>query len=149
MDRKRHFAALTGLGAVQRLQVAAARAELADAMDALATKEEAAEASRRQLQTSERYYEDVLAAASFDPDAMRRAGLAILVAEDRLAETRDARHQAEAAEGAARAEWHGHRLRARAIGEHRRRMHRKLVQTAEDKAAVDLIALAASKEAAR
>jgi len=76
---------------------------------------------------------------------MRRAGLAILVAEERLAETCEARHQAEAAEDAARAEWHGHRLRARAIGEHRRRMHRKLVQTAEDKAAVDLIALAASR----
>ena len=149
MDRKRHFRALTDLGAVQRLQVAAVRAELADAMHALATSEEDSEASRRQLQMSERDFNDTLAAASFDPDAMRRMGMTILIAEDRLAEACEAERQAGESEAAARNEWHGHRLRLRAIDGKRHQLHRKLVQTAEDKAVVDIMALAASGSAAR
>ena len=145
MDRKRHLAALTGLGEVQQLQVAAARAELADALDELVTAEEATGKSRQQLQMSETAYEETLAAASFDPDAMRRAGFAILMSEDRLEQMVDTQRRAEIAQVAARAEWHGHRMRLRAVGEQRRHLRRKLVQMSEDKAAIDIMALAASR----
>ena len=149
MDRKRRFAALTGLGVVQQLQVAAARAELADALDALVTAEQATGKSRQQLQMSEADFAETLAAASLDPDAMRRAGFAILIAEDRLEQMADAQRQTEITEVAARAEWHGHRLRLRAIGEQRRHLHRKLVQMSEDKAAIDIMALAADRRTAQ
>ncbi|HZG34041.1 MAG TPA: hypothetical protein VEZ59_12250 [Sphingopyxis sp.] len=137
------------LGELQRLQLARSQALLTDAVDALAHARASTAAGRDALAQVERDFDIMLARASFDPEAMRRAGMGILIAEDVLAGHAATEAQAAANEGAARHEWHSDRQRSDVIDARRCRLTRKLAQVTEDKAAIDLVSLAATSRKMR
>lgn len=145
MYRKRNFAALTDLCSVQRLHIAAARVDLADALDQLAASANAIAASRKIADEIESDLNRVLASPSLDPDAMWRAGTAIVSAEAELIENVERGRQAELAELAARQEWHSQRIRSRTLDDRRDGLHRKLMQLTEDKVVTEVMALSASQ----
>ncbi|NIJ36961.1 hypothetical protein FHR22_001645 [Sphingopyxis panaciterrae] len=146
MDRRRTLGKLTQLDTVQRLQLADARLSLADAMDGLRIAGERTCASVRELQLSETEFDGILSAISFDPDALRRAAHAIMIAEKKVTERREIEDLARQAERDKRTGWHQQRSRLSAIERQRRNVERKLAQIREDRAAIDALALAAERE---
>lgn len=146
MDRGRQLAQLVELDAMQRLQLVEARVSLAETIDALHLAGERVEAHLRDLGQYESDFDALLGGASFDPDAMRRAGHAIMMGEDRLAASREAEERARQAESEMRIGWHHERQRLAAIAQRRREVERKSAQAADDRAAIDALALADARE---
>lgn len=149
MDRRRSLAALVRLSAIQHLQLAEARMDLAGAIDVHDVAKERAQDSVRECAWWESEFDNLLGCQTFDPEAVRRAGHAIMIAEEQVAERREAEAHAELAETVARTGWHRQRLRLAAIARQRRNVERKVAQVGEDRAAVDALSLATSREAAR
>lgn len=146
MDRRRRLAKLVQLKTMQHLQLGEARVSLADAIDDLQVAGERIRDSARELDLREREFDAVLGGMVFDPDAMRRAGHAIMIAEDGLAETREDEARAQRVESDMRIGWHHERLRLAGIERRRRDAERKSAQIKEDKAGIDALALGAERE---
>lgn len=149
MDRRRSHTTLVRLSAIQHLQLAEARMALAAAIDARDVAKQQVQDSMRECAQRESEFDSLLRCPTFDPEAARRAGHAIMIAEEQVAERRGAEAHAELGEAEARTGWHRQRLRLAAIARQRRDAERKAAQIGEDRACIDALSLAAGREAAR
>lgn len=146
MDRRRKLTRLAELNAMQELQLMEVRVSLAGAVDELRLAGERVGACLRELGQCESEFDALLGGNLFDPDAMGRSGYAIMLAEDRLGASRDEEAQARRTESEMRIGWHRERQRLATIARQRRNLGRKSDRVSEDRASVDLLALAGARE---